>query len=76
VLDGKRAESRPMEEWAISAGRVLTRIIPFTKKYSPIKAETVAAAMIAAVFKEDAKSFNIYESLEIFELAGSSVASG
>lgn len=47
-LLGERREKRRGEKIIAVLAKVLTRIIPFLKKYRPIKAEVVAEAMINA----------------------------
>jgi len=71
ILDGDRAESRPMEKLGLGAMRGL-RFVPGLKKYRPIHARTVAAAMIAASFLPDPGSV-VLEAEELFRLGGAAL---
>lgn len=66
VLDGKRAETRFAESFAITLGKVLN-IIPFARQYRPIKASIVAKAMINATLNNNAMP--VYTLNKIFGLA-------
>ena len=68
ILDGDRGESRPMEKLGLGAMRGL-RFVSGLKKYRPIHARTVAAAMIAASFLPDPGPL-VLEAEELFRLGG------
>jgi len=67
ILDGDRAEARPMEKLAIHIARGVA-FVPGIKKYRPIHAEIVAKAMIHACFDERAGTRK-YTLEEVFTLA-------
>jgi len=66
LLLGPRPESRPGEEW----GKMFARVIPWLgplRKYQPIQAREVAAAMFQAT-KSEAAGVHIYPSDKIRDL--------
>ena len=67
ILDGDRKESRPMEQFAL---KLMRRMAAWglLKKYKPIHANVVAAAMINADLT-GADAYSIVDHLEMFELA-------
>ena len=67
ILDGERAESRPMEKLAIQVTRAVASI-PGIRKFRPVHAEIVAKAMINACFDEQAGTRK-YTLEEVFTLA-------
>ena len=69
-LDGDRKESRLGEKIGIIVTRLITLIIPFTRKYRPIHASVVARAMRNAVQRNNGK-VNVYELEAVFNLANS-----
>jgi uncharacterized protein YbjT (DUF2867 family) len=67
MLVGKREEFR-LAEKIFTPLAYIVYIIPFARKYRPIKDSTVAKAMINAV-KSNQSGYKIYELGEVFELA-------
>lgn len=61
ALLGKRVKERFFEKIGISIINLVTEIIPFLKKYRPIKAETVAEAMINAANDSTNQKILIYK---------------
>lgn len=68
ILDGERGESRPMERLGLGAMRAFA-VVPGLRKFRPIHARTVAAAMIAASFLPDPGALTL-EGDELFRLGG------
>ncbi|MBK9191335.1 MAG: NAD(P)H-binding protein [Crocinitomicaceae bacterium] len=68
MLTGKRKEFRLGEKIFTPVAYILN-IIPFARKYRPIKDVIVAQAMINAVTKNP-NQYQIYELNEVFKLAG------
>jgi len=68
VLDGERKEKRRGESMAIALGKVLAPLIYPLKKYRPVHAGIVAAAMIAAEGDGPA-AFAEYELEDLFNLS-------
>lgn len=62
ILDGARADGRPLEKLGLSIGRALG---PLLGKYRPTPAAAVAAAMVAA-WKSGKRGVQILEAGEIF----------
>lgn len=67
MLVGKRGEFR-LSEKIVTPLAYIVNIIPFARKYRPIKDSIVARAMINAV-KANESSYRIYELGGVFELA-------
>ena len=67
MLVGKRKEFR-LSEKIFTPLAYIVNIIPFARKYRPIKDSIVAQAMINAV-KSNKSAYKIYELGEVFELA-------
>ena len=67
-LTGPRKEKRKAEQAGIRFLNLVNRIGLF-RKYSPVHAEVVAAAMIKAARLPDAKT-EVFELLQVFRLAG------
>lgn len=65
-LTGPRENRRMAEEITVPVLNILTRFI--MKNYRPISGETVAKAMINAVFRKNT-NITIYEGAEVFNLA-------
>lgn len=63
ILDGDRADSRPLESIGLSIGRALG---PLLGKYRPTPASAVAAAMVAA-WKADRRGPRVMEAKEIWD---------
>lgn len=70
ALVGKREKPRFFEKSSIKMINVITRIVPLFKKYRPIKAETVADAMINAANDSSFEKLLIYKSDQINLIAG------
>lgn len=69
VLDGHRKERRKTELFAINALQKLIPVVPFLKKYAPIKGYRVAQAMINSLKDYPDLKIRIYELDEVFELS-------
>ncbi|MBN2600845.1 MAG: NAD(P)H-binding protein [Candidatus Marinimicrobia bacterium] len=68
ILTGKRSEHRIFESLGIGVTYVFTTILPFIKKYRPIKGATVAAAMINAANLDIKEKNSEYSLDQIFSL--------
>jgi len=68
MLDGDRKENRIGERFGLKMMNVLLPVLPFFKKYRPIKNSIVASAMLNAV-KSNKNKYRIYELEQIFDLA-------
>ncbi len=71
ILTGKRKEYRILESIGIGATYLFTTILPFLKKYRPIKGATVAAAMINAANLDIKEKNSEYSLDQIFSIATS-----
>jgi len=69
ILVGKRPEHRIFESIGVGFTYLFTAILPFIKKYRPIKAATVAAAMINAANLDIKEKNSEYSLDEIFSIA-------
>ncbi|MFH2027202.1 MAG: NADH-quinone oxidoreductase subunit F, partial [bacterium] len=69
ILAGKRSERRIMESIGIGATYLFTTVLPFIKKYRPIKGATVAAAMINAANLDITEKISEYSLNQIFSIA-------
>ncbi|MDO9548391.1 MAG: NAD(P)H-binding protein [Candidatus Marinimicrobia bacterium] len=69
ILAGKRDERRTAESIGIVATYLITKLLPFIKKYRPIKGETVAAAMINAANLDITVKISEYSLDRIFPIA-------
>lgn len=67
MLVGKREEFRLGEKIFTPLGYILT-VIPFVRKYRPIRDKVVASAMIHAA-QRNAEAYKIYELEDVFRLA-------
>lgn len=67
ILAGMREKRRPAEEYSVMVMGKITKFI--FKKYRPVPAETVAKAMINAVFRENGQPFCIIDQDEIFNVS-------
>lgn len=68
MLVGERTEKRFAETIGIKIAGMVTKLIPALKKYRPINAAIVAAAMIKSANESQVESFKIYQPEEIFEI--------
>lgn len=68
ILAGERKEKRIVEEIGISAIKFFTQLIPAIRKYRPIKAETVAEAMIKSANQQNQSRLIVYEPDQIFNI--------
>ncbi len=68
VLVGLRSEKRFGETIGIKAAEIVTTVIPVLKKYKPIKASVVAAAMIETANSASSEKIIIYNSDKISDL--------
>ncbi|HMN50323.1 MAG TPA: NAD(P)H-binding protein [Ignavibacteriaceae bacterium] len=68
ILAGERSEKRMAESFGIKIAGIVTKFIPALKKYRPIDAEIVAAAMIKSANESQVEFFKIYQPEEIFEI--------
>lgn len=68
ILVGLRSEKRLMEELGIKLAGIVTSIIPAIKKYNPINASDVAAAMIKSANDGSTDKTIIYDSEKILQL--------
>ena len=68
MLDEDRKEKRIGEQFGLKMMNALMPVLPFFKKYRPIKDTIVASAMLNAV-KSNNNKYKIYEPEQIFELA-------
>ncbi|MFH1196663.1 MAG: NAD(P)H-binding protein [bacterium] len=65
LLIGERDEKRFTEELGAKIFSPITELIPFLKKYRPIKAETVAEAMIRSAALDSKTKVTVYLSEQI-----------
>ncbi|MBP9583156.1 MAG: NAD(P)H-binding protein [Ignavibacterium sp.] len=68
ILVGLRSEKRVGESIGIKIAGLITRIIPALKRYKPIKASSVAEAMIVSANQNKSDKIKIYHPEEIFIL--------
>lgn len=73
ALVGNRQEERAGEKTMIKVTRIFVKIFPFLKKYKPIDATIVAAAMVNVVERQDGEKYTIYNNTELFNLAKSTL---
>jgi len=73
ALVGNRHEERAGEKTMIKVTRFFVIILPFLKKYKPIDATIVAAAMVNIVERQDGEKYTIYNNIELFNLAKSTL---
>lgn len=71
MLVGKREEFR-LSEKIFTPVMYILNVIPFARKYRPIKDSTVAKAMIHAV-KSNQSAYRIYELGDVFKLSSNSI---
>ncbi|HBM51008.1 MAG TPA: hypothetical protein DD385_12815 [Marinobacter sp.] len=55
LIDAEREESRPAEKLGLMASRLLAPVIP--KRYRPVRADTIAAALLREVTGEPGVSY-------------------
>lgn len=71
ALIGDRPEERAGEKTMIKTTEFFSKILPFLKKYKPIDATIVAAAMVNVVNQYGEKKYSIFNNSELFEIARS-----
>lgn len=69
VLDGHRKERRRAEQFAIKALQKLIPVLPFLRKYAPIKGYRVAQAMINSLKDYPDLKSRVYVLDEVLELS-------
>jgi len=70
LLLGDREQGRTGEIVGEKVLNIITKILPFLKKYRGIKDSEVALSMLNAYSTKNSKRVNIYELEEVFQLAG------